>query len=180
MKTFTIKTALFLLVTFSLFTSCTKDDDPGGEVVSDIIGTWTIDGSTVDITVDGVDLIAALMEALEITQTEAELFASFFTAGYGGDVSGTITFKSDNTYTATFPPDDQETGKWKVSSDGKTLTMNTKKDDGTYYDDDVLTIKTLTSTTMVLLVPSETEMEDIDDDGTDETLEISMEITLSK
>ena len=178
MKTF-IKPIFLIAISFSLvfFNSCETDDDE--QVKSDLIGTWTIDDSDVEIKVGGVDLVDYLMEMFDIPQEHAQDFADLFSDDYGSVDAGTITFKEDNTYQVNFG-DDVENGTWSVSSDGKTLTITETDGDGEVYVDN-LTITSLTSSMLVLTLPTETEEIDLDEDGVNETtMEISVVITLTK
>ena len=171
------KTLFLILMSLSLvfFNSCEKDE--GTKASSDLIGTWNIDNSTVSVTVGGVDLVTYLMDAMELTQEEAEFMAGFFTDF--GSMSGTVTFNDDNTYQAKMVGEEVENGTWSISSDGKTLSL---KESGDSEDSaDNLTIITLTPSNLVIALPAESEMVDLDDDGTDETqMDISIELRLSK
>jgi len=176
MKTLS-KASLLILMSLSLgfLTSCEKDE--GEKASSDLIGTWTIQESSMDVTIDGVDLVAYLMTALGIPEAQAKVFADLFLASEGGmSPTGTITIKDDNTYTANMDGE-VENGTWAVSSDGKTLTISGTDEYGPYSD--VLTIVSLSSSQLVLTITEDSE-EDLDDDGVDETLDIVITLTLTK
>jgi hypothetical protein len=178
MKTF-IKPIFLIAISFSLvfFNSCETDDDE--QVKSDLIGTWTIDDSDVEIKVGGVDLVDYLIEMFDIPQEQAQDIADLLSGDYGDVEASTITFNEDNTYQVNFG-DGVENGTWSVSSDGKTLTITEVNDDGEDYVDN-LTITSLTSSMLVLTLPTETEEIDLDEDGINETtMEISVVITLTK
>ena len=180
MKNLFIKSNLLVALIASLFiiTSCETND--GESFESDLIGTWNIDDSSFEVTVDGVSLINFLMTTYQVTQQEAQAFINIFTADLGEDASGSITFKKDNTYNVV-DGNYTESGTWSISSDGKTLTITGTEDNGTDTYTDDFTIVTLTSMKMVLTIAEESEMVDLDDDGIDETkLDIIMELVLSK
>ena len=178
MKSFT-KASFLILMSLSLvfFNSCEKDEDE--KVSSDLIGTWTIKESSMDIAVGGVDLVSYLMTAFEIPEAQAMLFADLFLGGDGGMApTGTITIKDDNTYTANIDGE-AESGTWAVSMDGKTLTISGTDEDGPYSDD--LTIVSLSSSQLVLSFTEDSEEVDLDDDNVAETtMDFSITMTLTK
>ena len=89
---------------------------------------------------------------------------------------GIVTIKADNTYSSLNNEGDAEDGTWAISNDGKTLTF----DAGTSYEDKIV-IVSLTSSSMVVKIPAETEEVDIDEDQVDETtLTLNIELGLTK
>jgi hypothetical protein len=151
--------------------SCNNDDDDP-KASNDLIGVWTVESSSIEMIIGDKSIIEFLMEMLSITQEEAELFADIYLSDYGA-FEGTITFKDDNTYAADFG-DGVDTGTWKLSSDGKTLTL----DQGTDDETDVQVI-TLSSVKLQIEI-TEASMEDIDDDGTDDEVSVKISLTLKK
>ena len=174
-----IKANFLIVMSLSilLFTSCETDE--GEKVQSDLIGTWTIDESTVDMTIGGVSLVTFLMNTYQASEAEAKAFADIIMAEFESEISGTITFNGDNTYQAKMG-DEVENGTWSVSSDGNTLTITGVDDDGTTYSDDLI-IVSVSSSMLVVSPPAETEDIDLDDDGVNETtMQIALELTLTK
>ena len=171
------KVSFLILVSVSLvfFNSCEKEE---GETVSnDLIGTWTISSSSIDVSVGGVDFVTYIMNEFEVPKEQAEFFANLFAGGEEGP-SGTITIKDDNTYTLSIDGE-TESGTWAVSSDGKTLTISGTDENGAYSDD--MTIVSLTSSQLVLSIVEDSELVDMDDDDVPETtLDIMMTMTLTK
>jgi hypothetical protein len=106
-----ILAAGFLL---SQFTSCKKE---GESVKDDLVGTWTIDNVTLEVTVEGKSLTEFFVDA-GFSQSDAAQFAALFETALMQSFTGTVQFKADNTYTATVSGD-SNTGTWEVSSDGK-------------------------------------------------------------
>jgi hypothetical protein len=178
MKFFT-KASFLILLCLSLvfFNSCEKDE--GKQASSDLIGTWTVKESSMDVSVGGVDLVTYLMTAFDITEAQAKIFADLFLAGEGGMTpTGTITIKDDNTYTANIDGE-AESGTWAVSSDGETLTISGTDEYGPYSDD--LTIVSLSSSQLVLSITEDSEEVDLDDDNVAETtMDFSITMTLTK
>jgi len=178
MKSFTKASSLILIcLSLVLFNSCEKDE--GEKVSSDLIGTWTVKESSMDVTVGGVDLVSYIMTAFEIPEAQAQLFADLFLADEGGMApTGTITIKDDNTYTANMDGE-SESGTWAVSMDGKTLTISGTDEYGPYSDD--LTIVSLSSSQLVLSITEDSEDVDLDDDDVAETtLDFSITMTFTK
>lgn len=165
-----VSLAVLLLLT-STFMSCNNDDDDP-KASNDLIGTWTVESSSIEMIIGDKSITEFLMEMLSISQAEAELFADLYLEDYG-DFDGTITFKDDNTYVADFG-DGVDTGTWKLSADGKTLTL----DQGTADETDVQVI-TLSSVKLEIEI-SESSMEDIDDDGIDDEVSVNISLTLKK
>jgi hypothetical protein len=154
-----------IAVAIVTISSCKKDNEDENNNSSNnpsLVGTWTISESTVNITANGMDIVEYMMNTFGYTQEQAQLIEDFLLLDIENGYSGTITFNSDNTYNVV-TPDDTENGTWSLSGDGKTLTLT--YEDGT----DNLTVVSLTSTTLILQQPTETEMIDFDDDGIDET-----------
>ncbi len=153
--------------------SCKKEDD-NEKAANDLHGTWTINQTNVDLTVDGVDLVDYMVSNFTYTQQQAQAMVDIFTVSLQSGNSGTITFREDNTYTFV-NNDEEENGTWSIGNDGATLTMN--------FDNeaDNLTILSLSSSSLKLQIPTESEMADLDGNGEDETeIDIDTELTMSK
>jgi hypothetical protein len=156
--------SLFFLAFVLLLAGCGKDDDPNPNDF--IIGTWTVSDVTVDMKV-GTKTLVEYFVSMGLSQTEAQLLASQFSDGFEGDFSGEIEFKKDGTYTSK-DGSDTNTGKWELSSDGKTLTT----DKGT-ADEMVLTVASHTATKMNLT-------SEFTEEESGETLKITMDIEMTK
>ena len=172
MNSYLSKVKIFILLgIIPLFlVNCEKDDDVKS---SDLIGLWTVTDASIEMNVGDKSLIDYLIDALGITEMEAQLFESIFEEALSEGFTGTIEFKSDNTYESTFEGD-TDTGTWELSSDGKQLTL----DKGT-ADELTLDIISL-SNNMLKIGFSEEEVDDLDSDGTNETISINIELTLEK
>ncbi len=164
---------VILAISISLTTSCSKESEDEKKS-NDLIGTWTIDNTTADLSVGGVDIVTYMTTNFDYTEQQAQMLVDIFTAGMEASNQGTVNFKDDNTYTLT-NSDGVENGTWSVNNDGSTLTM-------VYQNEtDNLTILSLSSSNLKLKIPTETETVDLDDDGTEETtIDIDMELNLSK
>lgn len=167
-KIFKIKNLILMGLVVFILSACEKDKDSDTNA-NNIIGIWTITSSTFDATINGESIVQYLMEALGLDQTQAEAMASLFISPF----TGTIDIKSDGTYTSVIEGE-TESGTWELSSDNKKLTL----DAGT-PDESVMDVVVLTSSNLEVSY-SETSMEDMDEDGTPETMIIEIDLKLTK
>jgi len=177
-----ISNVIFRLVIITLFigfTGCSKDDNGDGS--SDLttrellIGTWNVTDFDLDVMIGSQTLIEYLVEIEGLSPSDAAAQNAIFEAFLESEVTGSITFKSDNTYVSDFGEDGSTTGTWSLSSDNKTLTLI----EGT--DTIVLTINSITATTLKATL-SESSAEDLDDDPSTPDVIISIDalLTLTK
>lgn len=172
MKNYLQKLLIVLLaLSFVLFTSC--DDDEEGEVGgrADLIGTWSFVDFTFEFLVDGEDFIQWSIDNLGLTEEEAEELEALFNEDFESP-EGTVTFNDDDTYTATSPGEEDETGSW--SKNGETLTIDPDGDSPTTFE-----ILKLNNSTLVIGY-TESDSDDFDEDGTSENLEFNTTLTLEK
>ncbi|MBC2839838.1 lipocalin-like domain-containing protein [Robiginitalea sp. SC105] len=165
----------FFIITILIgFTSCNKDDDGDNGNLSTkelLVGTWSVTSFDFNILVGSQSLVEYLVEVEGISASEAEVQYEIFEALLESDVSGTITFKSDNTYVSNFG-DRSTSGTWSLSADEKTLTLI----EGT--DSTVMTINSISNTTWSATI-SESSPEDLDDDPQTPDVVLSVEIILT-
>lgn len=162
-----------LVLSIIIVTSCNKESE-GEKATNDLLGTWTFSGTDVELTANGQDIIDYMTSDFGYTQEQAQMLVDIYTAGIEAGNTGTINFKDDNTYHMV-SPDGNEDGTWSMSEDGNTLTVKFEQ------ETDNLTVVSLSSSALTLKLPSETEEVDFDDDGDNETtLEIKMELKLTK
>lgn len=164
---------LLVLPLLSFFISCSSDDENEIGTEEDLVGTWTLDDASLEFLIDDMDFIQWLVDNLELTSAQADEFEDIFAESYTDGFNGTLTFNEDGTYTANLD-DESETGTWAFS--GTTLTLNP---DVTSDTPSELTVLTLTSSALVIEF-SETEDVDLEQDGTNETLSISFQLSFSK
>ena len=163
---------LILYVTICLFVSCSKDSEDA--LPTDLIlGKWTMTATTMDLLFDNKPLSQYLSEELGIPQDEAENFTDLLNDSLLELFTGTIDFKSDHTY-AIVLDGDSDNGTWTLSADGKTLLL----DQGT-IDETLVTIITLDSSTLIIEM-TQSDEEDLDEDGTTETIIMEIKMTLKK
>jgi hypothetical protein len=162
---------LSALIIFSV--SCKKEDEEE-KASNDLHGTWTFKETNVDLSVGGVDLVDYLVNTMGYSATEAQFMVDFYVNAMESSNQGTITFNDDNTYKYV-DGQGEENGTWSITNDGNTLTM--------VYDGetDNLTILSLSSSSLKLRLPPETESVDMDGDDVEETdITVVMEISLTK
>lgn len=138
-----------------------------------VVGTWSVSEVTGGVTVNGVPYKDYLVDSLSMEQDTADKYYDDMMDEM--QMSGTIDFNSDGTYTANFDDDDPENGTWTLSDDKKTLTVIETGDD----DVTVLTVQSLTSTTMVVVMSNTEEDDDWNQDGHNEEMEMTMTMTFA-
>ncbi len=160
---------LFIGLTLLVMVSC-EEDESDGISVDNIIGTWEVESVAADATINEMDFIDYMTSELELSEVEAQLMYSLFMSEIE-DMSGTIDMKEDGTYIAHFE-DDSESGTWELNS-------NTLLLDKDLEDEQSIEVLTLTETTMILRM-SDTMEEDMNEDGTLETMVMTMTMTFKK
>jgi hypothetical protein len=155
----------------STVTSCNKDDETQPSDL--IIGEWTVESVSINLYFDDQSLVQYLMDQFQISFAEAELLENMFLEDYLESFTGTINIKKDNTYMINFG-DEIDSGTWKMSSDGKSITF----DEGT-IDETVATIIDLSANALQIEMTQHAES-DIDADGTEEDLDMEITMNLSK
>ena len=155
------------------FTSCSNDDESFND--DDIIGIWSVTGVSPDFSVGSMSLVDYLVAEAELSELEAQALESIFSQGFGDGFDGTVEMKADNTYVAEFGDDPAENGTWELVEGGTVLKLlEAGEDEATE-----LNIISINSTNMVLEF-DESESEDLNDDGIDEEITITIEMTLEK
>lgn len=170
-----MKTKLFrvisLFVALSglvLLNACTKDDN-----ADLIVGNWTLKSVNLDaVTYDGVDFVTYYVETLGASQAEAEQYYTEM-EGMTTAMTGSINVKDDGTYSSTMG-DETTSGTYELSSDGNTLTT----DKGT-SDEMVMTITELTEDNLKLTYTEE-DTDDMNYDGVNETISMTMSMSFTK
>jgi hypothetical protein len=162
---------LLMSITITLFTSCGSDD--GDEIAesNNLIGAWGISGVEIEITINDTDFVQWMIDNLALSDDDATVIQALFQEGFEEDFTGTMTFNEDGSYSSDFDGE-VETGTWTLN--GSTLTLMQAGEDNV-----TATVVSLTGSALVIEI-SQTEQEDFDDDGTKETLRITIRMSLSK
>ena len=166
-----VRNTVFIVLTGILMISCEKDDDEGRE--NDLIGTWTYGTSTFNTMVGDKALLQYLTDDMAMTPADAQLYASLFTFTLQQSYTGTLTFNSNNTYTANLGGQ-ADSGTWSLSANGNELTIDSSTDDPM-----VLTIDRLTANELKVHW-TETGSEDLNDDTIPETIRVDVNLTFTK
>ncbi len=173
MKLFTTVKTTGVIICACLFltTGCEKVKE------KNLVGTWKVESTNADIMIGNQTLVEFIMEALGISETEAQAFANYFSID--DEVYSTIEFKEGGTYTTSDDDGESVVGTWVLSDDGETLTLTEPDDSGGEDYVIVLDIVSFSKSEMELKM-TEIEKDDLDEDGVDETMTIKLSIKLSK
>lgn len=162
---------LFLVFIAGLaITSCKKDSS---STVTLAGGTWTAGTPTFTTMVGTKTLTQYFTDVMGLTATEALQYTTLVNLGLMQAFTGTIQFKSDNTYTSNLGGV-ADSGTWSLSTDGKKLTIDSSTDVPETLDVTILTSNKLTVST------TGNTYEDLNSDGTDETIAVHVEIPFTR
>ena len=164
-----LKLILIILISAGILSACSKKTETPS---NQLIGTWTISSATADITVNGKSLTQYYTD-LGSTQTEAAQLAQIIESSIQQSFTGTVTVKSDNTYTATISGS-TDSGTWSLNSDGTKLTLVDSNNVSSTYD-----IVNLDSHNLELSFVT-TEQDDLNSDGTPDTITLNVNMKLTK
>lgn len=166
---FNLRNFMPLIITGLIFSSCSKDSTPA----DDLVGTWSIESAAFTAMVGSKTLTQYLIDELDLTATEAQQFTDVFNQQMQQSFTGTFQMKSDNTYSSTMggTPD---TGTWSLSSDNKTLTIDSNTDSPVILD-----VIELTSSKLHLR-GTDSQSEDLNDDSIPETIDITIDLIFTK
>lgn len=167
-----LKILMILLIGTFMIQSCSDDDESNSE--ADLIGVWTYNEVDVEFLVNGIDIVTYLVNEGS-SQQEAALvkgiYEGFLTSAFA---NAFIEFKADNTYEVTQNDAVIASGPWVVNATVTEITI-----DGGTPDEAIYQIASLSTNSMVILV-SETEMDDLNEDQIDEEVTINFTFNLSK
>ncbi len=169
MKQIILKSFFLVFIAGMSLSSCKKDSTGS----TDITGTWTAGTITLNITVGDMTLTQYLVDVAGYTQELANSYAAIVEQSVKQEVSGTIEIKSDNTYTATFGGG-SDSGTWSLNADKTMLTITPTGSDPITFD--VIEI----SSSKLHVQGIETMPLDLNQDGTDEILNVNVDITFTR
>jgi hypothetical protein len=169
MNLLNLRNFILVFLTGIILSTCSKDENP----TDNLIGTWTAGSTTFTATIGTKTLTQYLTDVIGLTATEAQQFNSLFNQEIQNSISGTIQIKSDGTYTSTMGGT-TDTGTWSLSSDSKKLTIDPSTDLPMIMD-----VIELTSSKLHLKI-TESDSEDLNSDGTPETITIIIDVTFTK
>jgi len=169
MKFLNLRNFFLVFLTGLILSACSKDETP----TDNLIGTWTAGSATFTAMVGNKTLTQYFTDIMGLTASEAQQFTDLFNQGIQQSFTGTMQIKSDGTYTSSMGGT-TDTGTWSLSSDGKKLTIDSSTEAPMTFD-----VIELTSSKLHLNV-SESNSEDLNSDGTLETITISIDVTFTK
>lgn len=165
---------VFMLAISAFMVSCNSDDDTPNQ--SAIVGLWTYDSYSMDVKVNGKDMITYLIEDMQMDPSLAEIYKNVLAGSFASDEEfqgSTIRFNANGTFESTDPDGSKESGTYELKDNGKTL-VTTSSDGVTEFE-----VKTLNNSQMVLAY-SETSEEDLNDDGINDVLLVDLIMTFRK
>lgn len=172
MKTYSVRLAGYLMAILLLFVAACSDDDDSGAGTSELlIGTWTSSALDIEATVGSQTLVDYLVDEVGLTPAEAASQQDLFFDSLEPEVTGSLTFIADNTYTSSFGGG-SDSGTWSLSGDGDTLTLF----EGS--DEIVVNILSISSTTFVASL-GDSIFVDIDDDPGTADVEVNVVATIT-
>lgn len=175
-KNFFLKTLPVILFALTLVISCKKDDNFSS---ADLVGTWTLSSESIELEmkVNGKTMKQYLIDKGVPAAVAQEAVDGFYDEFYGSvdeqigtAFAGTMTFKSDGTYTAT-SDGETENGTWSLNDNKLTLTANGETIG--------LDVEKLTKSELLLSM-KESENIDIDNDGKNERLDLIVKFKFIK
>ena len=169
MKPLFQKSFFLVLFTGLIFSSCKKDETK----TEDIVGTWTAGTTTFTAMVGDMTLNDYFTDVMGLTQEEADSYTALYEMLLAQAFTGTMTMKSNNTYTSNLGGT-ADSGTWSLNSDESELTITSSIDGPT-----TLEVIELTSSKLRLYT-SEITQEDLDGDGTDENITVTVDVTFTK
>ena len=174
MKTQNKHNFIFLILLTLFFNSCNKDEEP--TTFDMVCGKWTVKSVSSEITINGKSLTQFYVDALGISETDAQVFVDEYYNALEEYYDGTMEFKSDGTYEFNLMGGTETTtGDWALHpADDKALSISYAQ--GAYNS---FRIRSLTETGFVYGV-TETSIYNIDQDFVKDTLIYELEVTLEK
>ena len=169
MKPLFQKSFFLVLLTGLIFSSCKKDETK----TEDIVGTWTAGTTTFTAMVGDMTLNDYFIDVMGLTQEEADSYTALYEMILEQAFTGTMTMKSNNTYTSNLGGT-ADSGTWSLNSDESELTITSTIDGPTTLD-----VIELTSSKLRLQT-SEITQEDLNMDGTDENITVTVDVTFTK
>jgi hypothetical protein len=165
-----LRSIFLILLTGILISSCKKDSK---SAQNDLIGTWKTGTSTFDATVGGKTMNQYFIDAMGLSAADAQLYTNLFNLTLQQNFTGTITFKSDKTYTSNLGGQN-DTGTWDLSSAGDKLTINSSTGQPLTLDVVALNANTLHVKWI------ENGSYDVNGDNVPESITVNVDMTFTK
>jgi hypothetical protein len=169
MKILKLRNLFLVLMTGIILSACTKDE----AAKVDLVGTWTAGTPTITIMIGTKTLMQYFTDVLGLSPTEAAQYNNLFTTGIQEGFTGTIQFKSDNTFTTNMGGE-PDSGTWSLSDDGNKLTVDPATDVPMTFDIIELTANKLRFKMV------ESSSDDLNGDEIPETMTITIELSFTR
>jgi ABC-type proline/glycine betaine transport system substrate-binding protein len=165
-----IRIICLVLIAGLAVASCKKDSS---STVTLAGAAWTAGTPTFTAMVGTKTLTQYYTDVMLLTPAQAAQYTALVNVGLAQSFTGTITFKSDNTYTSNLggTPD---SGTWSLSADAKKLTITS----GTSAPE-IADVTVLTSTKLTVSL-TDTINEDLNSDGIEEIISINVTIPFTR
>ncbi len=164
-----IRNFSLIILTGFVLAACSKKNGTS----NDLVGTWTAGTSTITAMVGNKTLTQYFTVVLGLSDSVAQAYTNLFNQTAQQSIAGSFQVKSDGTYTSTLGGTN-DTGTWKLSSDGKTLTVDSSSELPITFN-----VVDLTSNKLHVTF-SQTDSEDLNGDGIPETITINIDLTFTK
>ena len=163
MKNFRFDLLRNIFLAASLLVFFANCNDEGEEIggSADLVGTWALQSTEVDLKVGGVPVVQFL-QTLGLTPQQAEDLAQEIEDDFAED-DLSIVFNDDNTYAVSSGGVPVEEGTWSLNE--STLSINPTGDSPTNFE-----VLTLNSSTLKVRL---TEVDDVEIDSAGNTAEIT-------
>lgn len=160
---------LFLIFPFLI--SC-EEEDPEGTSAS-LAGDWVYESAAIEVQIDGKDFVQYYIDELNITASQAEEIEDLLKEGSNVFENIMLSFDAGGTYAAAFEGDSNN-GTWSLNDAGTELLL----DAGT-TEETILEVLTLSDSKFIFGI-SEEETDDVDGDNVNETITISLQISMKR
>jgi hypothetical protein len=160
---------IVVLLTSVLITSCKKSSTAN----EDIVGNWTAGTTTLAVTVGTKTLTQYFADTYGLTTDQAAVYSGVVEQTVKQNFTGTLKVNADNTYTSNFGGT-AETGTWSLNNDKTKLTVTPTNDTPTTFN-----VVELTASKLHLHI-LETTTDDLNSDGTLETLNVTADLNFTK
>jgi hypothetical protein len=164
---------VLILATFSFLISCGDDQETPRNLIE---GTWNFSDLDFEGTINGKPINVFLTEDLGMGPVEAQAAEAFIIASITQEIgldNSTVEFNSVGNYIIRENGVQQEQGTYVLQNANTQLLLTS--DEGTQE----FLVKELTANRLVISATGE-ELEDIDEDGELDSVEFTMDITLTK
>lgn len=151
-----------------ILSNCTEDEETSS---ASIVGEWTTNGATVDVTINGISLME-FMNLSGLPTTEIEQMIETMNDEFSN--SGTLTFRTDGIYIANWEGEETDEGTYTVNNDATVLAMTNHYDESTEFQ--LINL----SSSQLIIEQSITIEEDIDQVGGNDTLLVTVQLSFKR